>query len=199
MGVLWFNVHNATLADLVGIDRFRLRAPVSVRDLAHFRDPQAILRPVRIKRSLSGVEATHEASLIGFSSSADETTRTVDALILIEDPLELEPPLVLGEYVEVDLPSDRIVSGVRIPRRALHDESRVHIVTPDGRLEVRQVTVAFGDRDSVVVSEGLDGGDRVILSRLGAAVPGMPIDVATSSDPIETTGAERDRKTETDG
>ena len=49
----------------------------------------------------------------------------------------------------------------------------------DARLELRDLRVVWRTPESVLVSTGLTEQDRVITSRLGSAVPGMLLRLAT--------------------
>ena len=82
-------------------------------------------------------------------------------------------PLLLGSYVEVEIAATRLTNVVEVPRSAVHEGNIVYVMAPDNTLDVRQVEVAWGRPDSVLVRSGLNEGELVIRSRLGTAVQGM--------------------------
>lgn len=75
-------------------------------------------------------------------------------------------------YVEVEIAGPLLDDHIVIPRLAWH-AGEVLIVDEDNRLRRRQVTMAFAEADQVILSEGLQTGDRLILSDLLFPAEGM--------------------------
>ena len=48
-------------------------------------------------------------------------------------------------------------------------------MTPEGRLEVRSVTVAWRGAEQILIGAGLLAGDRVITTPLAIVAPGMEV------------------------
>jgi multidrug efflux pump subunit AcrA (membrane-fusion protein) len=90
-------------------------------------------------------------------------------------------PLAVGMFVEVEIEGRRVDDVAVIPRRALLAGDRVGVVR-DGRLELRDATVLRATRDTVVLADGVDDGDQVLLTRLDVLVDGMSVRVATSPE-----------------
>ncbi len=66
---------------------------------------------------------------------------------------------------------------VELPRRALLPGGRVLIVDERNRIEFRDVEVVRSSDTTVIVSSGLEAGERVILTRVSAAVVGMEVTI----------------------
>ncbi len=98
-------------------------------------------------------------------------------LVSVPEPLEAKPaPMLLGEYVRLEIEGRTLEDVTRIPRAALRDNDTVWTVR-DGRLRISPVTVAWRDAATVFVSQGLQSEDRVVTSELGAPVQDMPVAV----------------------
>ena len=82
-----------------------------------------------------------------------------------------KPPLVPGLYVEVEIYAPVREDLVVIPRSSIHDDA-VYLVGDGDRLVRRPVGVAFVQEELAVVSEGLVGGETLILTDLVPAVEG---------------------------
>ncbi len=117
------------------------------------------------------------------SDTVDPKTRTIGAIVAVDGayakavPGE-RPPLTKGMFVEIEIRTPARKNAVVIPRSALHDGA-VHVVDTKSRLAIRPVTVAVSQDDFAVVEKGLAGGERVVVSDLVPAVPGMllkPVD-----------------------
>jgi len=66
-----------------------------------------------------------------------------------------------------------------IPRRALH-EGRVYIAGAGDRLEIRPVDIQMVQGDLVVVRDGIEANERVIVTDLIPVIEGMPLQVNAS-------------------
>jgi hypothetical protein len=49
------------------------------------------------------------------------------------------------------------------------------------------VSTTFRGRDEVYVASGLEEGDRVVVSRIAAPVPGMTLKLQSTTDDVEST------------
>ncbi|MDP6525061.1 MAG: efflux RND transporter periplasmic adaptor subunit [Kiritimatiellia bacterium] len=82
-------------------------------------------------------------------------------------------PLLLGSYVKAAIQGEKLESVYKVPRAAVRDGNRVWLMDGEGRLEVRTVSVLWPERDHLLVDSGLSDGDRLIVSDVPNAVPGM--------------------------
>jgi multidrug efflux pump subunit AcrA (membrane-fusion protein) len=87
------------------------------------------------------------------------------------------PPLLIGEYVSVQLKGKTLSNACQIPRIALRNNQWVWIAMSDNTLDIRPVVVAFRDTDVVLIEKGLSTEDRVIISEISAPVQGMKLHV----------------------
>ncbi len=78
----------------------------------------------------------------------------------------------------------RLVEDVAvIPRSALRGDERVLIVDKDNKLHFRTVEVLRADFETVIISSGLNEGERVCISPLESVVDGMEVRVAEETTP----------------
>ncbi len=111
------------------------------------------------------------------SDRIDPQTRTIGAIVAVDDayaqasPGE-RPPLTKGMFVEIETRTRATKQRIVVPRSALHD-GKLYLVNDAGRLELRSVTVEFAQGDLVVISQGIESGERVVVSDLIPAVEGM--------------------------
>jgi hypothetical protein len=116
-------------------------------------------------------------------SAIEELGRMARVLITVDDPLQGENPMLLNEYVRVSIAGTAVEDAYQIPRSALHDDRLVWIATPDGTLEIREVTVNWRDAENVIISEGIKDGERLILTNLATPINGMQLRVAGDPEP----------------
>jgi multidrug efflux pump subunit AcrA (membrane-fusion protein) len=123
------------------------------------------------------------------SETIDPRTRTVGAIVEVDQPYAhvipgQRPPLVNGMYVEVELQGKPWENQFVVPRNALHD-GQIYVVNQEQRLEKRPVTLSFVQGNIAVISKGLTAGDKVVVSDLVPAIPGMKL-VPTLDTALET-------------
>ncbi len=173
------------VATLIGTDRFWVSVSVGVDRLARIDVPTlsgGAGSKATVEQDLGGNRShLREGRVVGLAGELDPATRTARLLIAIDDPLSGPLPLLPGAYVEVGIAGEAVADTVRVPRTAVYDGGTIWVVGDDEKLERRQVTVAFGDGDAVMVSEGLEGGDQVVVSPLAAPLVGQPVILRSES------------------
>lgn len=122
------------------------------------------------------------ASLDRISETVDPQTRTLGVIVQVDDPLRRaipgqRPPLTKGMYVAVELQGEPRPGMFVVPRVALHRREGarplVYVVDEADRLAFRAVTPGPEQGDLVVIEDGLQAGDRVVVSDLVPAIEGM--------------------------
>ncbi|MBW8637733.1 efflux RND transporter periplasmic adaptor subunit [Hoeflea sp. WL0058] len=79
-----------------------------------------------------------------------------------------------GAFVEISVPDRTYDGSFRIPETALYDGVSVFVVN-DGRLTERSVAVAAYDGDDVILGDGLEEGDVVLVTHLTQADEGVRV------------------------
>jgi len=145
--------------------------------------PAALLERLSIAAEVNlpdkGYDARWKASVVRIGESQDMQTRTIAMVVRVEDPYGQivagkRPPLLKGMYVAVQLTSDP-VEGLVVPRYALHN-NKLYVGAEDGTLILRDVD-AVTQGNLALVRDGLNAGDRVIVTDLVPAIDGMKIEL----------------------
>jgi RND family efflux transporter MFP subunit len=129
----------------------------------------------------TGKEKTWEGHVVRSLGEIDTKSRMVGIVVAVEDPYNLlkhDPfnlPLAEGLFISVNIKGKPLRDTVEIPRSAFRDDSCVWIAAPDNTLLIRQVTASRKSRDAVLISTGLDNGERVITSGVNGAANGMKL------------------------
>ncbi len=168
-----------TVATLVGTDTYHIEAAIPLDKLQGLGMDVFDNTPVKITTATGAVRQGYVRHSI---ATLDATTRMGRVLIEIEDPLALksdEAPLLLGDQVRVELKAGSLENVIELPRITLRGSNNIWVVKKDAQgkesLDIRQVEVLWKDRDSVFVGKGLEAGEEVINSPLGAPISGMPV------------------------
>lgn len=111
----------------------------------------------------------------------DARSRMVHVVAQVEDPYGRKgdrPPLAVGMFVQADLHGHVARDVVALPREALHPGDVIWTVDAGDRLHFRDVEVFRTESDRVLISAGLESGQRVCLSSMEAATDGMRVRVS---------------------
>jgi RND family efflux transporter MFP subunit len=164
-----------TLATLVDTREYWVEATVAVDRLPWITLPSkdGVGSLVRIRSQASGAE--REGRILRLRGDLEEQGRLARMQISLPAPLEASPaPILLGEYVRLEIEGRRLENVIRLPRSALRENDTVWTVH-NATLAIRQAEVAWRDTDWVLISGGLDSGDTVVTSELGTPIVGMPV------------------------
>ena len=172
-----------SLAELVGTDAYRIQASLPTDRLEWIDVPVQAGDRGSKARIIYG--QGHECSGTVIRLMGDLATEGRMARILVEvaDPLGLKAsnqdraPLLIGEYVRVNILGRKLDNVFQIPRTALKDNSSIWIAKENKVLKIRKVRPVWRDADVVLLQDGLKPGEQLIVSDLPAPVEGMTIRV----------------------
>lgn len=113
------------------------------------------------------------------TSSLDSATRTIQAVIEVNEPYRnasppARPPLVRNMFVQATITAPTPKPVLVVPASAIH-QGVAYLADSDDRLIRRPVTLAWQQGELAVVSEGLKPGDRLVLDDLVPAIEGTPL------------------------
>ncbi len=168
-----------TVATLVSTDDFYIEAAIPLDKLQKLGMGIFDNTEAEVFTAVGGIRQGRVRHSI---ASLDETTRMGRVLVEVEDPLSLHsdaPALLLGDYVRVELKAGTLKEVIELPRVALRGNDTVWVAkkNDDGStsLDIRSVNVLWKDLDVALVDKGLESGDRVITSPLGAPIQNMSV------------------------
>lgn len=185
------------LARLVGRDSYWVEATVPLSHLQWLdRMPsmEAAMSnqaTVRIRNRTAWPEDTHREGFVArIAGALENQTRMARVLVAVPDPTAMrpehegQPPLVIGSYVEVQLPARPMPDIVRLNRDYLRENDTVWVMENDS-LQIRNVDVVLKDATYAYIRDGLSTGDAVITSTLATVQEGAPLRLSSSGSSDE--------------
>ena len=177
------------LARLYAIDVAEVRLPIRDDELAFLnislRDGSAWeKRPsVSLSAEFAGTVHRWAGEIVRTEGELDPKTRMIRLVASVADPYRAgTTPLPVGLFVDAVITGGVQPNIVRLPRAAMVSPSEVYIVDSSERLVRRAVNVLRSEGDFVYINDGLSEGDRVCLSRLATAMPGMKVRVENTEE-----------------
>jgi RND family efflux transporter MFP subunit len=171
------------IADLVATDEYWVRVSIPVDRLKWISIPANHRKAGSITRVIYHSSAVRTGSVIKLLGDLEPKGRMARLLIAIKDPLGRNHPgshrlpLLIGEYVRVEIKGKPLNNVYRIPRTALRDGTHLWVVGPGEKLEIRKVETIWRDAEAVFLKTGIQPGDRLIISDLSTPIAGMSVNV----------------------
>lgn len=123
------------IATLYGTERVEVEVFLSARDWTNLPDP-ATLASGEWPVELTGVEDGRRwrGEVLRVAQHLDQTTRQRALIAAVETPLDRDPPLLPGTFLELEV-AGRLVEGLwRLPSAALSQRGEIWYVHDDDRL-----------------------------------------------------------------
>lgn len=184
------------LVHLVGTDAAWIELPLTPRQLSQIQVPgvdgagttgAAGFASARI----AGREVRRRAWVRHLLPRVDQGVRLARVLIEVPDPFGHADgdglPLLLGEFCEVALDGGTLRDVVALPRAALRDRNQVYLLAAGDHLAIRTVDLVWEETDRVYLREGLEAGERVLVSHLSAPIPGLLLEAVEQPAAVEAT------------
>jgi RND family efflux transporter MFP subunit len=142
---------------------------------------------VEISHSLDGVTRTWAAALVRTEGVLDERSRSLFVVAGLQDPYgiygdaaaEEFAPLRFGMFVDARIEGRRVDGVVSLPRTIIRPGNRVWIVDDNDRLQERELTLLRTDGAEILVTDGLEDGDRVCVTSVGPVLPNTPVSISS--------------------
>jgi len=174
------------LGTLYSTEAAEIVVPLEGKDLFWFDVPDFTSgdghgSPAVVRAQIAKRELTWPGEVVRTEGRLDERTRMIRVVVQVEKPYAKKPPLVFGLFVTVEIEGRRISSAAIIPRAALRQDDVVWVVDDESRLRFRKVDVGRIQGDEVIVNEGLENGEMVVVTPLKAVTDGMTVRIVTDS------------------
>ncbi len=187
-----------------GLERAEISVPVPIRNMAGLLRSERVLNlgetavpgglgsllglGARVMLNNPALTVEWPARVARISDTIDPATRSIGVIVEVDKPYAgvqpgVRPPLAKGLFVNVELSGRPRPDSLVIPRNALHKD-RVYLVTRDSRLAWRQVVPGLVGADYVVISQGLEAGERLVISDLQPAIDGMLLEVVDDPEAL---------------
>lgn len=188
------------IVSLIDTNRFWIEASIPVEKLKWIDIPDSKSKKASKAKLFYeagwGVEQYREGHVKRLLAELEAGGRMARLLIEIEDPLCHKPEnaklptLLLGTYVRIEIEGKGLDSAIKVPRYAIRDGSYIWIMLPDNTLDIRKISVIWGDNQFSYIRNGIKEGELLITSDLPAWLPGMALTTAEDKKPAETNSKE---------
>lgn len=167
------------LGRLVGTDAYWVRTSIPTDQIRWIHVPNGddVVTTAEIQ---IGTGAAREGRVLKLLSDLEPVGRMARLLVQIDDPLDLcsagesRKPVLLGEYVRVEIQGRTIEDVFVVPRYAVRENRELWLLDDDDKLHIQNASVIWKDTDNAVLTD-VAPGSRLIVSDLAAPVEGREL------------------------
>ncbi|MFN7139048.1 MAG: efflux RND transporter periplasmic adaptor subunit [Limisphaerales bacterium] len=179
------------IARIYAVDYAEIRLPIPLDELAYLALPsnrQSASNaggPEVIFRANFGRQTEEwRGHVVRTEGEIDSRTRMLNVVARVNDPYgrnsdKAQQPLAVGLFVEAEILGKSASQVFIVPRAAIRGRNEIKLVDEENRLRLRPVEIARVERDTVIVTAGLQPGEQVCISPLDTPVDGMRVRVST--------------------
>lgn len=173
----------ATVAELYANEDLEVRLPLGLEDFGFLKKNEGgMIQGEVILRGKIGTETFEwKADPVRIDPEIQRQTLSANVVVkVLKNNAGEFPYPPVGLFVSVELDGKTLPQVAEIPRRGLLEGNRVIVVEDGNKIASRDVTVLRLNEKTAVVSEGLQVGERVVLTRLSAPVIGMEVEIEST-------------------
>lgn len=173
------------LGRVFSTDTVEIRLPLTDSQLAELNLPMGFMADafnaplVEFSAQVGNRQNRWNGRIVRTHASIDQQTRLIYAVAEVSDPYGLGSdngtPMAVGMFVHADIAGVNSQPALVLPRLALRNANKVYVINDDNRLEIRTVEILSTSEETVLVSNGVAVGDKVVTSTIPAAVDGMEV------------------------
>ena len=183
-----------SIGTIYAVDVAEIRLPLPDQELAYLNLPLAYRGTgdhrgprVTIRTTFAGEEYAWNGRVVRTEGEIDPVSRMVHVVAEVRDPYlpgpDLDrPPLAVGMYVDAEIEGRRFDHIAVVPRAALRGRDQVMVIDDQNRLRFREVDILRTTAELIYVAQGLEGGERVVISTIDSPTDGMRVQVAGDSN-----------------
>jgi multidrug efflux system membrane fusion protein len=179
--------NTSTLLTIERMDPIYADFTVTESDLSQVQR-DASRRALRVEVRLPDAAKPEVGSLTFLDNSVQSSSGTVLLRATVPNP---ERHLWPGQFVNVRLILSTVPKAVLVPSAAPQDSAKgpfVYVVKADSTAELRPVKLGQRQGDSVVVEQGLQPGEKVVLNGQLGVMPGAKVNVVTGAPAGQSAG-----------
>jgi RND family efflux transporter MFP subunit len=189
VGIGQYVTAGTSLGKVFSTDTVEIRLALTDGQLEELKLPMGYMADafnapaVKFSALVGSHEHTWSGRIVRTHASVDQQTRLIYAIAEVEDPYGLGSddgtPIAVGMFVHADIAGVSSQRAMVLPRLALRSANKVYVINDENRLEIRTVEIISTSSDEVLVSAGVEIGDKVVTSVIPAAVDGMEVRAIT--------------------
>jgi len=189
VGIGQYVTAGTALGRVFSTDTVEIRLALTDAQLSELNLPMGFMADafnapvVQFSARIGNKEHTWSGRIVRTHASVDQQTRLIYAIAEVKDPYGLGSdhgaPMAVGMFVQAEIAGVNSQTAMVLPRLARRNADKVYVINDNNRLEIRTVKVLSTSVDRVLVTAGVNVGEKVVTSTIPAAVDGMEVRAIT--------------------
>jgi RND family efflux transporter MFP subunit len=178
-----------SVATVAGTGAAEIVVPLPLEELQWLAIPRKGSKgnglPAKVKLTVGDRVLTWKGRVVRSLGEVDPRGRMARVVVAVTDPYNLEKgrdgelrDLEIGMFVDVEIAGKELSGVFTIPRSALRDGDAVWTMDEERKLRIKPVTVVRKEEDKIIVRDGFEEGDQVVLTNISGAAEGMKLRLA---------------------
>ncbi len=177
---------NTRLADIYATDLVEVRLPIKNNDLGYLKLPEqnrdgTATHTLAVTFTSDLVKNhTWQGQVVRTESAIDNSAQQLYVIAQINDPFNPQAgqlPIKINQYVSAEIMGEQVADAIVIPNQAIYQGTYVYVVE-EGLLKRKNIEVAWQNSDESIVSQGLQAGERLVITPLGQVSSGTRVLIA---------------------
>ncbi len=167
------------LLSIYGTDEYWVEMSLPLDELKWIDIPRNRRKGSAVKVFIPGTggEAYRAGYVKLLRSEIEPQGRMARVIAAVQEPLSRRngdntPPLLSGSFVETHIKGNTLNESFKFTRQAIRDRGFIWICA-DNKLEIRKVSPVYKDENSFYLTEGIEEGEKVIVSDIATPVENM--------------------------
>ena len=172
------------LAQIYAVDMVEVTLPIAENDIKFLSIPlDGRMVPfskqpgMTLTSSFAGFTQTWNGKILRSAAEIDSRTRMLSVIgqVPAKPSKQSTLPIKVGMFVNASIEGRSFNDIFVIPREKVRD-GEVWVLNNEGILNKREVSVLRYEKDKALISNGVETGDKVLLTRLDVLVEGMKLE-----------------------
>lgn len=163
------------LADLYSTSDFEVSVPLTLEELGYLESSEVVGTEVKMSARIGNENLAWLGKVTRNEGQIDRKTMTVNLIVQITANDSSYPLPPSGLFIDVEIIGKLLDDIVEIPRSALQSDNRVLILNSENKLEFSSVEVIRSMASTVIISNSLKNGMKIIISPMETPINGMEL------------------------
>ncbi len=191
------------LGTTFAIDYAEVRLPLTDQELAFINIPEwsrtsetSSAAQVELIADYAGKKQHWQGELVRMEGVVDELSRVHYVVVRVTDPYAVlndnshQSPLKVGTFVTAEINGKQENNLIKLPRDVFRNLTNVLVSDQANQLHIRELQVVRAESDYVYIRDGLETGDRVVLTSIESPVQGMTVRIEGELDKSDSSDAD---------
>lgn len=166
----------SSIAEFIGSDIAEIRLPINPADILHIAPALfsgKIETEIELTSTIGSKIISRTITNARLEGNMDRETRIFYITAEISEPYA-KPAFPAGLFATAKIKAKPAAEASRLPIHAIHKNNTVYLLVGN-QLKEQTVEILFQEENKVIISNGLNNGDKVVITKMDIMFDGMQV------------------------